>query len=63
GDDCQQVRLVEVLYGNTWRRFLTNELDPQQLPARYLVAVLATQSIRQCFRDSAHLYGRLQKAC
>ena len=23
---------MEVLYGNTWRRFLTNELDPEQLP-------------------------------
>ena len=39
GDDRQQVRLVEVLYGNTWRRFLTNELDPEQLPARYLVTL------------------------
>jgi len=39
GDDRQQVRLVEVLYGNSWRRFLTNELDPEQLPARYLVAL------------------------
>jgi hypothetical protein len=38
-DDRQQVRLVEVLYGNTWRRFLTNELNPEQLPARYLVAL------------------------
>lgn len=39
GDDRQQVRLVEVLYGNSWRRFLTNELDSEQLPARYLVAL------------------------
>ncbi len=39
GEARQQVRLVEVLYGNTWRRFLTNELDPEQLPARYLVAL------------------------
>lgn len=38
-DDRQQVRLVEVVYGNSWRRFLTNELDPDQLPARYLVAL------------------------
>lgn len=38
-DDRQQVRLVEVLYGNSWRRFLTNELDSEQLPARYLVAL------------------------
>jgi hypothetical protein len=39
GDDRQRVRLVEVLYGNSWRRFLTNELDPEQLPARYLAAL------------------------
>ncbi len=39
GDDRQQVRLVEVLYGKSWRRFLSNELDPEQLPARYLVAL------------------------
>ncbi|MCB8943300.1 MAG: IS4 family transposase [Ardenticatenaceae bacterium] len=39
GDDRQQVRLIEVLYGNTWRRFLTNELNPEQLSARYLVAL------------------------
>lgn len=39
GDDRQQVRLVEVLYGHSWRRFLTNELDLEQLPARYLVAL------------------------
>ena len=39
GNDRQQVRLVEVLYGNTWRCFLTNELDPEQLPARHLVAL------------------------
>jgi hypothetical protein len=39
GDDRQQVRLIEVLYGNKWLRYLTNELDPEQLPARYLVAL------------------------
>lgn len=39
GDDRQQVRLVEVLYGNKWLRYLTNELDSEQLPARYLVAL------------------------
>jgi hypothetical protein len=39
GDDRQQVRLVEVLYGNKWLRYLTNELDPERLPARYLVAL------------------------
>lgn len=39
GDDRQQVRLVEVLYGHQWHCYLTNELDPEQLPARYLVAL------------------------
>lgn len=39
GDDRQQVRLVELLYGKSWRCFLTNELHPEQLPARYLVAL------------------------
>ena len=38
-EDRQQLRLIEVLYGNKWLRFLTNELDPEQLPARYLVAL------------------------
>ena len=33
GAECQQFRLLEVLTGTTWRRFLTNELDPQRLPA------------------------------
>jgi len=39
GTEKQQVRLVEVLYGGTWLRYLTNELDDTQLPARYLVAL------------------------
>ena len=39
GDDRQLVRLIEVLYRGTWYRYLTNELDPLQLPAEYLVAL------------------------
>jgi hypothetical protein len=39
GADRQQVRLIEVFYRNTWRRYLTNELDPQQLPVLYAVAL------------------------
>jgi hypothetical protein len=39
GDDRQMVRLIEVLYRGTWYRYLTNELDPAQLPAAYLVAL------------------------
>ncbi|MCA9980453.1 MAG: IS4 family transposase [Anaerolineales bacterium] len=38
-DDRQQVRLVEVLHGKIWHRFLTNERDTERLPARYLVAL------------------------
>jgi hypothetical protein len=39
GDTRQVVRLVEVLYGRTWYRYLSNELDPECLPLAYLVAV------------------------
>jgi len=39
GDDRQLVRLIEVRYRGTWYRYLTNELDPAQLPAEYLVAL------------------------
>ena len=31
-DARQQVRLIEVLYHGTWYRYLTNALDPAQLP-------------------------------
>jgi hypothetical protein len=39
GDTRQIVRLVEVLYGRTWYRYLSNELDTERLPLAYLVAV------------------------
>jgi hypothetical protein len=39
GDTRQVVRLVEVLYGRTWYRYLSNELDTERLPLAYLVAV------------------------
>jgi hypothetical protein len=38
-DDRQLVRLVEVLYGGKWYRYLSNELDPERLPTAYLVAL------------------------
>jgi hypothetical protein len=38
-DNRQLVRLVEVLYGKTWYRYLSNELDAECLPAAYLVAL------------------------
>ena len=39
GDTRQLVRLVEVLYGPKWYRYLSNELDTERLPIAYLVAV------------------------
>lgn len=58
GEDRQQVRLVEVLYGKDWFRFLTNELDPEQLPARYLVALYYRRwSIERAFSVVKRLLG------
>ena len=39
GVDRQQVRLVSILYHGLWYRYLTNELDPQRLPALLVVAL------------------------
>jgi Transposase DDE domain len=39
GADRQQVRLIEVSAGNTWHRYLTNELAPARLPVLYAVAL------------------------
>jgi hypothetical protein len=39
GEARQPVRLVSVLVGGEWYRYLTNELDPQRLPAAELVAL------------------------
>lgn len=38
-DERQLVRLVEVLYGGKWSRYLSNELDAERLPTAYLVAL------------------------
>ncbi len=58
GDDRQLVRLLEVLYRGTWYRYLTNELDPQQLPARYLVALYYRRwSIERAFSSVKRLLG------
>jgi hypothetical protein len=35
----QQVRLIEVLVGTPWHRYLTNELNPARLPPEYAVAL------------------------
>jgi hypothetical protein len=39
GDERQLVRLIQVLYQGKWYRYLTNELDPERLPAPYVVAL------------------------
>ena len=39
GADRQLLRLVQVLYGTQWRRYLTNELDSERLPTAYVVAL------------------------
>lgn len=38
-DKQQLVRLVEVLYGGKWYRYLSNELESERLPTAYLVAL------------------------
>jgi DDE family transposase len=39
GAQRQQVRLIRVLVGTTWYRYLTNELDADRLPPLYAVAL------------------------
>jgi len=39
GAERQQMRLVEVLHQGKWYRYLTSELDPQRLPAAYVLAL------------------------
>jgi hypothetical protein len=41
GADRQLVRLVQVLVGTAWRRYLTSELDPERLPAGSVAALYA----------------------
>jgi len=41
GAERQQVRLVQVLVKGRWYRYLTNELDPERLPAGYVAALYA----------------------
>src|SRR5438128_239778 len=39
GQDRQRVRLVQVLVGRVWHRYLTNELDSERLPAPYVAGL------------------------
>jgi hypothetical protein len=58
GAERQQVRLVEVLVGTTWRRYLTNELDPQRLPAGKVAALYGHRwRIEEAYLVSKRLLG------
>lgn len=54
----QKMRLIEVLHGNKWRRYLTNELDADRLPARECVALYHRRwSIERAFLVVKRLLG------
>ena len=57
-DARQRLRLVEVLFGKTWHRYLTNETDPEKLPARQLVALYYRRwTIERAFSTVKRLLG------
>ena len=52
------IRLVEVLFGKTWHRYLTNEIAPEKLPARQLVALYYRRwTIERAFNTVKRLLG------
>ena len=56
GADRQQLRLISVLHQGTWRRYLTNETDPEVLPVLYAVPLY---SQRWCIDEAYSLVKRL----
>jgi hypothetical protein len=56
GESRQLVRLIEVLYHGQWYRYLTNALDPEQLPTEYAVALYLQ---RWRIEDAYNLVKRL----
>jgi hypothetical protein len=57
-DTYQQVRLVKVLYQGKWYAYLSNELDPNRLPAHFLVAVYRQRwRIEDAFLTTKSLLG------
>ena len=48
------MRLVEVLYGGKWYRYLSNELDTERLPTAYLAANTRLLGILKRKRKGAH---------
>lgn len=58
GAERQQVRLVEVLIGPRWYRYLTNELDSERLPAPYVAALYAERwGIEEAYAIAKRLLG------
>lgn len=58
GAECQRVRLVEVLVGRHWYRYLTNELDSGRLPAAYVAALYAERwGIEEAYAVTKRLLG------
>ena len=58
GKERQPMRLVQVLYKGKWYRYLTNELDPEVLPAQYVAALYRQRwSIEDAFNVVKRLLG------
>jgi len=58
GAERQEVRLVQVLVGTTWRRYLTNELDPARLPPAVVGALYAQRwRIEEAYATVKRLLG------
>ena len=56
GADRQLVRLIKVFHNGEWHCYLTNELDPAQLPALYVMALYYE---RWRIEDAYHIVKRL----
>ncbi len=58
GDNRQLVRLVRLYYQGQWYEFLTNELDPNILPAPYVAALYGHRwRIEDAFNTTKRLLG------
>jgi hypothetical protein len=58
GKERQPMRLVQVFYKGKWYRYLTNELDPEVLPAQYVAALYRQRwSIEDAFNVVKRLLG------
>jgi len=58
GDDRQVVRLVKLYYQGQWYEYLTNELDPDLLPAPYVAALYDHRwRIEDAFNTTKRLLG------